>query len=203
MISLMPNVVLQSMKYAQWMATRGLHVKAASSVLGGLAAEGGAAVVLNARSGVEVEELRKAGMKVVGMFSEGKEFFDGALTDSKTGKVWEGWEEEESEEEEDEEETDPNKEAAVQEDVARAIEKGLWGGTKRKTVLPGSEAETEKGSVYETEMAAAELSGAKNAEAEKAAAKKAEAERFAATALVTPPEGVAGEDVHPSPLGEQ
>jgi hypothetical protein len=29
--SLLPNVVLQSMKYTQWMATRGLHEKAASS----------------------------------------------------------------------------------------------------------------------------------------------------------------------------
>jgi hypothetical protein len=50
--------------------------------------------------------------------------------------------------------------------------------------------------VYEKEMAAAEQSGAKKAEAE-----KGEAERFAAGALVTPPEGVAGEDVHF--LGEQ
>jgi hypothetical protein len=56
--------------------------------------------------------------------------------------------------------------------------------------------EKEKGSVYEKEMAAAAQSGAKKAEAE-----KAEAERFAASALVTPPEGVAREDVHP--LSEQ
>jgi hypothetical protein len=56
--------------------------------------------------------------------------------------------------------------------------------------------EEDKGSVYEKEMAAAEKSGA-----EKEEAKKGEAERFAAGALVTPPEGVDGEDVHP--LGEQ
>jgi hypothetical protein len=55
---------------------------------------------------------------------------------------------------------------------------------------------TEKGSVYEREMAAAEKLGAKKAEAE-----KAEAERFAAGALVTRPEGEAGEAVHP--LSEQ
>jgi hypothetical protein len=63
---------------------------------------------------VDVEEPRKAGMKVVGMFSEGKDTFAGSLTDSKTGKVWEGSEEdEESEEEEEEEESDPIKEAVV------------------------------------------------------------------------------------------
>jgi hypothetical protein len=63
--------------------------------------------VLNARAGVEVEELRKAGMKVVGMFSEGKEFFSGELVDSKTGVEWEG--DEDSSDEEEEEDEEPNK----------------------------------------------------------------------------------------------
>jgi hypothetical protein len=80
-------------------------------------------------------------------------------------------------------------------------------GGERKEDVPPKETEkaggvevtpvgTEKGSVYEREMAAAEKSGAKKAEAE-----KAEAERFAADALVTPPDGEAGEVVHP--LSEQ
>jgi hypothetical protein len=38
-----------------------------------------------------------------------------------------------SEEEEDEEERDPDKEAAMEEDVAKAIEKGLWGGKEAET----------------------------------------------------------------------
>jgi hypothetical protein len=47
--------------------------------------------------------------------------FTGSLTDSKTGKVWEGLQEE-SEEEDDEEETDPITAAAVAEDVATALD---------------------------------------------------------------------------------
>jgi hypothetical protein len=173
----------------------------------GLAPEGGAAVVLNARAGVEVEELRKVGMKVVGMFSEGKELFSGELVDSKTGAKWEGSEESFDDEEEEDEPPKDDVEADVQAFIDKQAAEKEKAEAERKEDVPPKETEkargvdvtpkeTEKGSVYETEMAAAEQSGAKKAEAE-----KAEAERFAASALVTPPEGVAGEDVHP--LSEQ
>jgi hypothetical protein len=62
---------MQNMRVSTWTETGGPNKKFVKWILGGLAPEGGAAVVLNARAGVEVEEMRKAGMKVVGMFSEG------------------------------------------------------------------------------------------------------------------------------------
>jgi hypothetical protein len=196
---------MQSMRVSAWTETGGPGKKFVNSILGGLAPEGGAAVVLNARAGVEVEELRK----VVGMFSEGKEFFPGELVDSKTGVEWEG--DEDSSEEDDEEEEEGGPKDDVEADVQAFIDKEAAerekAAAERKEGVPPTETEktggveetpkgTEKGSVYEREMAAAEQSGAKKADAE-----KAEAEKFAASALVTPPEGVAGEDVHP--LSEQ
>jgi hypothetical protein len=198
---------MQSMKLSVWTETGGPGKKFVHSILGGLAPEGGAAFVLNARAGVEVEELRKAGMKVVGMFSEGKELFSGELVDSKTGAEWEGSEESSDDEEEEEEDPKDDVEADVHAFINKQAAEKEKAAAERKEGVPPKETEKaggvevtpeeqDKGSVYEKEMAAAEQSGAKKAEAE-----KGEAERFAAGALVTPPEGVAGEDVHP--LGEQ
>jgi hypothetical protein len=56
--------------------------------------------VLNARAGVKLAELTKAGMKVVAIFSKGKNLYEGPLKDSKTEVVWE--EETKSDEEENE-----------------------------------------------------------------------------------------------------
>jgi hypothetical protein len=200
---------MQSMRVSAWTETGGPGKTFVNSILGGLAPEGGAAVVLNARAGVEVKELRKAGMKVVGMFSEGKEFFPWELVDSKTGVEWEGDEDISEEDDEEEEEGGPKDdvEADVQTFIDKEAAEREKAAVERKEGVPPTETEktwgveetpkgTEKGSVYEREMAAAEQSEAKKADAE-----KAEAEKFAASALVTPPEGVAGEDVHP--LSEQ
>jgi hypothetical protein len=187
----------------------GPNKKFVNSILQGLAPAGGAAAVLNAWAGVEVEELRrKAGMKVVGMFSEENEFFSGELVNFKTKVEWEG--DEDSSDEEEEEDKGPNNDDVVA-DVQAFLDKQAAEREKaereRKEDVPPKETEkaggvevttvgAEKGSVYEREMAAAEKSGAKKAEAE-----KAEAEKFARGALVTPPEGEAGEAVHP--LSEQ
>jgi hypothetical protein len=159
---------MQNMRVSTWTETGGPNKKFVNSILGGLAPEGGAAVVLNARAGVEVEELRKAGMKVVGMFSEGKEFFYGELVDSKTGDEWEG--DEESSDEEEEEDEEPNKDdvaADVQAFLDKQTTEREKAGGERKEDVPPKETEkaggvevtpvgTEKGSVYEREMAAAE-----------------------------------------------
>lgn len=83
--------MFQTFPYKEWVESGGgFSPTLVTSLLKGLPPRGGSAVVVNAQGGRVVAALRKADMKVVACYSEGKTAYPGVLVDTKSQTVWTG-----------------------------------------------------------------------------------------------------------------